>query len=242
MYTADDWYECLIYVPQLRKNINDICPLRDTEPETVSHFILKCPQFSFLRDKLYDNVSSHSPVLKNNNEMTQLKYFLDLQCPPDTVKYCYQCIEISTASDENVISNVVNAQMLANVLMLMYKRRFVCTIYRTSYAKWNMLLSPFMYTGGGIFFVCCVSLFLVKLASVQVVLIKSWILYGTQHVPVQFWANAEEYFFSNLKPHVGFNSLDIMPMRYLFTCVNILILWVRRYYKSLLVLLEFQYW
>ena len=43
------------------KNINDMCPLCDTEPETVSHFILKCPQLLYLRGKFYDNVSSHSP-------------------------------------------------------------------------------------------------------------------------------------------------------------------------------------
>ena len=35
------------------------------------------------------------------------------------------------------------------------------------------VLSPFMYTGGGTFVVCCVSLLFVKLAFVQVVLIKS---------------------------------------------------------------------
>ena len=74
------------------KNIKDMYPLCDTEPETVSHFILKCPQFSYWRGKFYDNVSSHSPDLKDKNEMTQLKYILDLQCPPDTVRYCCQYI------------------------------------------------------------------------------------------------------------------------------------------------------
>ena len=58
------------------KNIKDMCPLCNTEPETVSHFILKCHQFSYLRGKFYDNVSSHSPDLKDKNDMTQLNLLL----------------------------------------------------------------------------------------------------------------------------------------------------------------------
>ena len=59
------------------KNMEDMCPLRGTEPETVSHFIFKCPQVSYLRGKFCDNVSSHSPDSKDKNEITQLKYPLD---------------------------------------------------------------------------------------------------------------------------------------------------------------------
>ena len=74
------------------KNIKYMCPLCHTEPETVSHFILKCSQLSYLWGKFYDNVSSHSPDLKDKNEMTELKYIFDFQCPPDTVRYCCQYI------------------------------------------------------------------------------------------------------------------------------------------------------
>ena len=41
-----------------------ICLLCDTGPETVAHFILKWPKFSFLQDKFYDNVPSHDDVIK----------------------------------------------------------------------------------------------------------------------------------------------------------------------------------
>ena len=40
-----------------------ICLHCDTGPETVAHFILKWPKFSFLQAKFYDNVPSHSPDL-----------------------------------------------------------------------------------------------------------------------------------------------------------------------------------
>ena len=62
-------------------------------------------------------------------------------------------------------------------MLLVCKRILMCTNLQDEFFfKSKMLLSPFMYTGGGIFVVCCVSLLLVELASVQVVLIKSWIL------------------------------------------------------------------
>ena len=63
IYTAANWYECVICVPHLQKY-----------------------------DIFCDNVSSHSPDLKDKNEMTKLKYILDLQCLPDTVRYCCQYI------------------------------------------------------------------------------------------------------------------------------------------------------
>ena len=107
------------------KNIKDMCPFCGTEPERVLNFILRCHQFSFLRDKFYDNVSSHSSDLKDKNEMTQLKYILGPQMLEDIVVNIF---EISTASEENMISNVVNAQMLikTNILILMCKRKLVC--------------------------------------------------------------------------------------------------------------------
>ena len=97
--------------------ITEICVLCDTEPQAVSHFILKCPQLSYLRDKFYDNVFFHSPDLKDQNEMTQLKHILDLQCPPDTIRYCCQYIRDIYCFRGNVISNVVNTQMLEKKLM-----------------------------------------------------------------------------------------------------------------------------
>ena len=93
------------------KYIKDMCPLCDTKPETVSRFILECPRLSYLRGKFYDNVSSHSPALKDKNEMTQLKYILDLQCPPDTVRYCCQYIRDIYCFRGKCENNVVNTQM-----------------------------------------------------------------------------------------------------------------------------------
>ena len=74
------------------KNINALCLFCDTEPETVQYFILKCHRLSFSREKFNDNVSFHTPHLRDKNEMTQLKYILDLQCPPDAVRYLCQYV------------------------------------------------------------------------------------------------------------------------------------------------------
>ena len=64
-----------------------------------------------------------------------------------------------------------------------------------SYAEWKMLQSRLMHAGGGIFVVCCVSLLLVKLASVQVILIKYWTWIWTifSRVPKRIYGLCELY-------------------------------------------------
>ena len=66
----------------------EYCPLCHNEPETVSHFITRCPFFDAERSDFYDNVSHVSSSLSHKCTDQQLQYILDLRCPPETIKYC----------------------------------------------------------------------------------------------------------------------------------------------------------
>ena len=70
------------------KKRTELCPLCHNEPETVSHFITRCPAFVTERKKFYDNVSHVSPSLSNKCDNQQLEYILDLRCPPEIINQC----------------------------------------------------------------------------------------------------------------------------------------------------------
>ena len=75
------------------KKQSQMCPLCNTEPKTVSHFILRCPYFSAERNKFYDCINPYSPNFSLNNASTKLSYILDLRCPPESIRYCCKYIE-----------------------------------------------------------------------------------------------------------------------------------------------------
>ena len=70
------------------KKRTELCPLCNNEPETVSHFITRCPVFVTERNNFYDNVSHVSPFLPNKCDNQQLEYILDLRCPPEIINQC----------------------------------------------------------------------------------------------------------------------------------------------------------
>ena len=75
------------------KKQSRMCPMCNTESETVSHFVLHCPYFSAERNIFYDCIKPYSPYLSLNNESRKLSYILDLRCPPETIRYCCKYIE-----------------------------------------------------------------------------------------------------------------------------------------------------
>ena len=84
----------LIWMFHLRHGVANISKICVLLWHWTRHAIGFYPQMLafLLRDKFYANISSHSPDLKDKNEMIQLKYILDLQCPPGTVSFCCQYI------------------------------------------------------------------------------------------------------------------------------------------------------
>ena len=65
------------------KKQTELRPLSHNEPETVSHFIIRCPDFVTERNHFYDNGSHVSHSLPNKCDNQQLKYIFDLLCPPE---------------------------------------------------------------------------------------------------------------------------------------------------------------
>ena len=61
-----------------------MCPMCNTESETVSHFVLHCPYFSIERNNFHDCINPYSPYCWPNNESRKLSYILDLCCSPPT--------------------------------------------------------------------------------------------------------------------------------------------------------------
>ena len=75
------------------KKQSRMCPMCNTESETVSHFVLHCPYFSAERNIFYDCIKPYSPYLSLNSESRKLSYILDVRCPPETIRFCCKYIE-----------------------------------------------------------------------------------------------------------------------------------------------------
>ena len=78
----------ILATSRANKKRTELCPLCNNEPETVSHFITRCQVFVTERNNFYDNVIHVSPSLPNKCDNQQLKYILDLRCPPETNQCC----------------------------------------------------------------------------------------------------------------------------------------------------------
>ena len=75
------------------KKQSRMCPMCNTESETVSHFFLHCPYFTVERNNFYDCINPYSPYFSLNNESRKLSNILDLHCPPETIGYWCKYIE-----------------------------------------------------------------------------------------------------------------------------------------------------
>ena len=68
------------------------CPLCSREPESVFHFVLKCPVYDRQRTFFIDKIVSRSPSFPNLDDVQKLKYIVDLDCPPEIINQCCKFI------------------------------------------------------------------------------------------------------------------------------------------------------
>ena len=68
-----------------RKKQYETCPLCQSEPETVTHFILRCHFFQTWGYHFFDCVKNFSPHLSKKSDLQKLAYILDLCCPLESI-------------------------------------------------------------------------------------------------------------------------------------------------------------
>ena len=66
----------------------DLCPLCRVEPESVSHFILKCDRNSAIRTHFFDMISAKDISFALKSDQNKLKYFLNIECPNELLGIC----------------------------------------------------------------------------------------------------------------------------------------------------------
>ena len=64
----------------------ETCLSCQSEPETVTHFILRCPFFQNERYHFFDCVKNFSPHFSMKSDLQKLAYILDLRCPPESIR------------------------------------------------------------------------------------------------------------------------------------------------------------
>ena len=88
---------------RINKTIAPACLLCSREPESVLHFVLKCPVYDRQRNLFIDKIVSRSPSFPNLNDVQKLKYIVDLDCPPEVISVLVLWSSYLTLSSTNVV-------------------------------------------------------------------------------------------------------------------------------------------
>ena len=64
------------------------CPMCNQGSETVEHFLLNCKHFHDIRRRFLTSVKAYTKCFVYFNSVQNLRYVLDLNCPPDSIKIC----------------------------------------------------------------------------------------------------------------------------------------------------------
>ena len=111
----------------------ETCPLCQSEPETVTHFILRCPFFQTERCHFFDCVNIFSPHLSMKSDLQKLAFILDLRCPPESIKVCSKYIyKVYTRRERCVVWNKCipsDIWLLLSVMSLWESSRSIHSLY-----------------------------------------------------------------------------------------------------------------
>ena len=77
---------------RINKTIAPAWSLCSREPESVLHFVLKCPVYDRQRNLFIDKIVSRSPSFPNLDDVQKLRYIVDLNCPPEVINQCCKFI------------------------------------------------------------------------------------------------------------------------------------------------------
>ena len=69
-----------------------MCPMCKLEPETVEHFIIKCPHYTDERNLFTAKILPISQRYYSYNNVRKIQYILDLRCPTQAVSSCIKFI------------------------------------------------------------------------------------------------------------------------------------------------------
>ena len=112
-----------------------MCAMYKLEPETIEHFIIKCPQYT---DGWYSFTAKILPISQrysSYNNVRKIQYILDLCCPAQALTSCIKYISTIYKTREK-LSWCTSARMLVSILsvcrpfsfgfrMLLWSREYI---------------------------------------------------------------------------------------------------------------------
>ena len=81
-----------------------LCPFCRDEPESVSHFILKCDKYRDIRSNFFDKLVVQNAQVNLLNDQEMLRYILNVECPDKLIGMC--CNFLCTLYDQRVKDNI----------------------------------------------------------------------------------------------------------------------------------------
>ena len=81
----------------------ELCPLCNAEPESVTHFLFSCNKYSDIRTIFIDKILTHHVGFDSLNEREKLSFILNLECPQELIGIC--CFFISEMYDSRISDN-----------------------------------------------------------------------------------------------------------------------------------------
>ena len=84
---------------------HEFCPFCNEESESVSHFLLKCKRYDYIRNDFFDclqkrNLLESFSIMSDNDK---LKYLLSVGCPTEVIGECCKFIHKIYKLRENVM-------------------------------------------------------------------------------------------------------------------------------------------
>ena len=70
----------------------DLCPFCKVEPESVSHFLLKCNRYLDTRKQFFDKITQKDAQFDTFNDQIKLSYLLNVECPENVIGLCCKFI------------------------------------------------------------------------------------------------------------------------------------------------------
>ena len=109
-----------------------MCPMCKLEPETVEHFIIKCPHYTDERNLFTAKILPISQHYSSYDNVRKIQYILDLRCPTQAVSPCIKFISTIYKTREK-LSWCTSAWMLISIISVCPPFSFEITIHKRGY-------------------------------------------------------------------------------------------------------------
>ena len=109
-----------------------MCPMCKLKPETVEHFIIKCPHYTDERNLFTAKILPISQHYSSYDNVRKIQYILDLRCPTQAVSPCIKFISTIYKTREKS-SWCTSAWMLISIITVCPPFSFEITIHKRGY-------------------------------------------------------------------------------------------------------------